>query len=62
LRRYNVVREWVETICTRVDKLKPKGKPWRALELGCGNGRGLHSSTSQLNLSRVYHMTTPYTT
>ena len=23
--------------------------------------RGLHSSTSQLNLSRVWHKTTPYT-
>ena len=29
-----VVREWVETICGRIAKLKPN----RALELGAGNG------------------------
>jgi hypothetical protein len=32
----------------------------RALPIGL-RGRGLHSSTSQLNLSRVCHKKTPYT-
>ena len=33
---------------------------WAARKSLAG-GRGLHSSTSQLNLSRVCHKTTPYT-
>jgi len=36
-----------------------KGVTWK--KRGGGGGRGLHSSTSQLNLSRVGHKKTPYT-
>jgi len=54
-----------------VDECKPlpTGRSWLLLRTAVQErkrtntgGRGLHSSTSQLNLSRVCHKKTPYTT
>ena len=55
-----VTEEEEEEAPARLLRAGARGVP-RGIGIRRGRGRGLHSSTSQLNLSRVVHKNTPYT-